>query len=181
VPSLNTVLLLLLQKLGYSVHEVKAVPLDGPGSLAGLERCCEGQQARQQAQVSVGCSGGGQQLSDMTCPASAEGPTAGGDQQLSHMKHAGSVGGPTAGGDQQLSHVKHAASVGGPTAGGDQQLSHMKHAASVGGPTAGALNSAAFVWLVVLLHQYKDAVHHSTYCHCHPYLYWSRPCLLLLI
>jgi hypothetical protein len=45
------VLLLLLQKLGYGVHEVKAVPLDGPGSLAGLERCCEGQQARQQAQV----------------------------------------------------------------------------------------------------------------------------------
>jgi hypothetical protein len=44
-------LLLLLQKLGYSVHEVKAVPLEGPGSLAGLERCCEGQQARQQAQV----------------------------------------------------------------------------------------------------------------------------------
>jgi hypothetical protein len=47
--------LLLLQKLGYSVHEVKAVPLDGPGSLAGLERCCEGQHARQQAQV-TGCS-----------------------------------------------------------------------------------------------------------------------------
>ncbi|KAF6259623.1 hypothetical protein COO60DRAFT_1687876 [Scenedesmus sp. NREL 46B-D3] len=41
------------KKLGYSVHEVKAVPLDGAGSLAGLQRCSEAQQARQQAQAGV--------------------------------------------------------------------------------------------------------------------------------
>ncbi|WIA22479.1 hypothetical protein OEZ85_004775 [Tetradesmus obliquus] len=41
------------KKLGYSVHEAKAVPLEGAGSLAGLERVCEGQTARQQAQASA--------------------------------------------------------------------------------------------------------------------------------